>query len=708
MSILGEIKRRKVFQVAAVYAVVAWLIIQIVDVVGEPLTLPSWIDAVVIVLLAVGFPIAVILAWAFDLTPQGIRADSEIQGSSLSAQVGGQRLNYLLQGLVLVAVGFLVIDQYVLEPGARVRAVGGPTSPSPASSANVRRTNINLGVTEALGNTGLRAHVALSPDGRRLVYAAQVDGTSQLYLRALDQLEARSMPGTEGAFYPAFSPDGEWVVFHTDSAGVKKVSVRGGQPQTLTSATFGGGFSWVTDETIIYGTGGATVGRSLFRISANGGTPEDLVEPEPGTGHVRPEVLPGGDAVLFVIKPGDGGGGPASDGRIAVLSLETDDIRNLVEGAHTPRYAPTGHILFVRSGDLWAVPFDAERLETTGPEVPVVHGVAQDGVRGGAAYAISSDGMLVYAPGDDAALGGRTLVWVDREGREEALAVEQRGYMHPQLSPDGQRVAVVDLDGTNPDLWIIDLMRGTSGRITFNPGEDRAPLWTPNGEQVAFWSARGNQEESGLYRQAADGTGQAEQLTSSVTQQHPETFSPDGSQLVFRETGTGGDDLYILALDDEGASRPLMQGAFFEGAAAISPNGRWIAYHSDESGELNIYVRPFPNVGDAKWQISIDGGMYPRWGPEGGELFYRNGIEMLAVSVEGEDTFSAETPEALFTASYWGPDNVSSTYDISPDGQRFMMLKEFTVSEQQASDQTVLVAVENWFEELRRLAPPQE
>ena len=587
-------------------------------------------------------------------------------------------------------------------------------APLEAPLVNVKRTHILLGATEALGNTGLRAHVALAPDGQRLAYAAQVDGRRQLYIRELDQLEARPMPRSDGAFYPFFSPDGEWVGFFTDDPDqkLKKVSIRGGTPQTLAEATFSGGGSWMTDDVIVYGTGDPSAGRSLFRVPANGGMPEDLLEPEPDTGHGRPEVLPGGNAMLFQIRPGTGGSGAAGDGRIAVHSLATGEVRPLIDAAHTPRYAPTGHILFLRAGDLWAVPFDAERLEITGREVPVVEGVAQDGIRGGASYAISNDGMLVYEPGFESGNPGgqsRSLVWVDRQGREEALAVESRNYWNPRLSPDDQRLAVSVDDGLNEDLWIIDLTRGSSSRATFNPGDDFAPLWMPDGEQLAFWSVEASEDGSGIFRQAANGTGQPERLTASASVNAPEAFSPDGSLLVFRETGTGANDLYVVSSDGEGDSQPLVHGAFFEGAAAISPSGRWIAYHSNESGRGEIYVRPFPNADEGKWQVSIDGGLFPRWGLDGTELFFRNDNAVLKVNVEGEDAFSVGTPEVLFRGTYWINNIVSSTYDISRDGQRFLMMKVAAPdSQEQASDETVLVAVENWFEELNRLAPPTE
>jgi serine/threonine-protein kinase len=710
MSFVGEIKRRKVFQVAAVYAVVAWLLVQIVATVEVPLNLPDWFDTVAIVLLAIGFPIAVILAWAFDLTPQGIRSESDahVQKRLVPVHAGGQWLNYALQGLVLLAVGFLVIDQYVLDPGGGMSVVSSPASPSPASSTYVTRTNIDLGETELVGNTGLSAHLAFSPDGRRLAYAAQVDGTSQLYLRDLDQLDARLIANTEGAFYPFFSPDGEWIGFYDDSEGVlKKVSVRGGQPQTLADAVFTGGGSWTSDDTIVFASGNNSAGRFLFRIPATGGTPEVLFPPDPETGHTNPEVLPGGDAVLLVVRQGALGLGSARDASIAVLSLKTNELRGLIERGHTPRYSPTGHIVFVRDGDLWAVPFDPSRLDTTGPEVLVVDGVQQDGRLGGAAYTISNDGMLMYAPGGDTGAGQNlgNLAWVNRDGRKELLTTEPEIFFLPKISPDEEDLLVsIRSESDLGDIWIMDLVGGgPRQRLTIGQGPHYYAHWTPDGQHLIYWWDPPD-EEAGLFRQAADGTGEAERLTASGSElQAIEALTPDGTQLIFRQA-TPSDDLYLFSLSQDSDPQPLLAGAYDERDAEISPDGQWIAYSADQTGQLEIYVRPFPNVGDGRWQISDGGGTEPAWGPDGSELYFRNGLGFFAVEIRSEgSSLSKGTPEEMFAGLYRNDLGSTPNYDVSRDGQRFVIIDE----SEQRSRRSVLVVVENWFEELERLAPTE-
>jgi len=711
MSFLGEIKRRKVFQVAAVYAVVAWLIVQIVDVVSEPLSVPGWFDTVTILFLAIGFPIAVILAWAFDLTPQGIIAASDAQDAP--SQTGGQRFGYISQALILLAVGFLVVDQYVL------RAPETSLEPSSlmvsSSSQPVRRYGLDVAPGLPIQNTGVSHHLAVSPDGTRLVYAVAENGTTELYLHRLDQLEAQRMPGTAGAQHPFFSPDGEWVVFYSDTtdAKLKRASVRGGPPQPLADIGYSGGGSWVADDAIIYATGDVASGRRLFRIAPTGGVPELLIDPEPGSGHSRPEVLPGGNASLLVIRPGDGGGGPARDGSIAVLSFETGELRNLIRGGYAPRYAPTGHIVFAREGALWAVPFDAEGLETVGAEVPVVEGVQQGGLQGAAAYAFSQDGLLIYVPGGNATApeeGVRSLVWVDREGREEVLDIEPRAYLGARLAPDGQRLAVsvASSGGDEQDIWIADLERGTSAILTTDRANDSHPLWTPDGLSIVYQSYR-EETGQGLFVRPANGTGQAQRLTTTQTYQNAESFSPDGTQLIFREGGeTNTNDLHVLSLGSEPVSNPLLQTRFDEGHSALSPNGLWIAYMSEETGRDEIYIRPFPNIEDDKIQISINGGSEPLWGPSGRELFFLNQtddgeVQAFVVTLAVEPTLSAGQPEPLFAGTY-SINPIYANWDVSSDDQRFLMMK----NKSRQLETPRMIAVEHWFEDLKRLAPPSE
>ena len=350
-----------------------------------------------------------------------------------------------------------------------------------------------------------------------------------------------------------------------------------------------------------------------------------------------------------------------------------------------------------------AVPFDAASLEITGNPVPLIEGVV---VRnsGAADFSISDNGRLVYALG---AGGGtqRSLVWVDREGREEAIGAETRNYRALRLAPDGQRAAVVVLDGDgNQDVLIYDLVRDIPTRFTFDAASDSFPVWSPDGERVVFASTRGG--NMNLFWKAADGTGEAERLTTADTSQYSSSWSPDGQSLVIAEVFPTGFDITVLAMDDERASETLIETEFQETFPEISPDGRWMAYESTESGEQEIYVRPFPNVDTGRWQVSQAGGRQPMWAPDGRELFYRrpNDHAMMVAPIETEPTFRPGNADVLFEATNFPVVVGPRRFDIAPDGQRFLMIKEGGTTSEDAAPLQIDVVL-NWFQELTERVP---
>ncbi len=698
-SLFTELRRRNVFKAGAAYAIVAWLLVQVVDVVLPALQMPEWTISFVTVLLIIGFPITLIMAWAFEMTPEGIKADSDVPRDRITPATG-QRLNYVILGLVVLAVGFLVVDQYVVMPGTTVGSANRSAPQNPPATLSPRYS-INLGLTERMPISGVRAQIAFSQDSGRIVYAAQRDGAIQLYLRELDQLEPRPLAGTEGAIFPFFSPDGESVGFTNSEGSISTIPVRGGPHRTLSVGQRNGtGGFWSADDTILF----TYFDLSLHRVAATGGQSVPLE----GTRVAEqtyswPQALPGGETILITVS----GRNSATDGRIALLTVDSGEVRDLIQGGYNARYVPTGHIVFMRSASLWAVPFDLGQLEIVGPDVPVIQGIETSSDRGQAAYALSDAGRLVYLAGEDiSVLETRNLVWVDQDGREELLGAPVRDYINPRLSPDAEQlaVAVYTADDSSNDLWIYDLKRDTLSRRTFTGGA-RRPIWTPDGEWLVYES---DLEGYGLWRVKANGTGQPERITSERRDLRPEAFSPDGTQLVYRDNSDTF-DLYVLSMEGERTEQPLIVTAFLEGFSAISPDGRWIAYTSDETGQNEVYVRPFPKVDDGKEQISTDGGEEPLWGPEGRGLFYRRASDnsVLAVEVDTEPSFTGGTPRLLFTGDYLGIGNRPS-YDIASDG-RFLMMKSAGAGlepEFSESQQTSLVVIENWFEELNRLAPP--
>jgi serine/threonine-protein kinase len=690
MSFLAEIKRRKIFQVAAVYAVVAWLLIQIVATVEEPLSLPGWFDTAIIVLLAVGFPIAIILAWAFDLTPQETRSAAHAQADSTPTQTTG--------ALVLLAVGFLVVDQYFFDDSGRGDIDSGPRRA--AAQAVVRSTIVHPGKVPVNGATS-DAKVAISSDGGHVAYLVGPASTTfvstlPLYVRALDKFEPTLL--SSSARSPFFSPDGQWIGFVEENRQLSKVAVTGGPsvPLVILDDNIRGA-SWGYDDTIIYATGESSTG--LLRIPAAGGEVEILTRPDPAGGeadHLYPFFLPEGRGVLFTIANAE----RIENSQIALLDLETGDYRVLIRGGSFANYSESGHIVYGVAETLRAVSFDLERLVVLGDPVPMLEGVVA-GLSGSSAFSLASNGTLVYLTGD-AQDPSRMLVWVDRAGREEPLPADALPYAGQRLSPDGQRVALSIGSRNDADIWIYDLVRDTMSRLTFDPATDISPLWTPDAARVLFSSARAG---GGIFSKAADGTGSVETILEDEGNIFGDFLSPDKDLLVF-ERRVEDYDLEVVSIKD-GIKRALIEGQGDQEFSSLSPDGRWIAYESDENGRSEIYVRPFPDVDAGKWQISSSGGRQPLWGPGGRELFFWGPDAMMAIDIESEPTFSVGIPKSLFSTDEYV--NSPNSYSVSPDGQRFLMFKPVTGTESgDADDKYSLRVVQNWFEELNLLAPTLE
>lgn len=548
-----------------------------------------------------------------------------------------------------------------------------------------------------LGASG-NPDLAISPDGTRIVYMTGSGVTRQLYVRPVDQLDGMmGLGGDVAPNTPFFSPDGAWLGFvsFTDTSW-KKVSILGGPAVTLwDSPTAPRGASWGPDGTIIFAQNAA--GTGLFRGLAAGGEPEVLTTPDETAGernHWWPEFLPDGRAVLFTIVRG----GSDQDREIAVLDLETDEYAVLIPGGSYPRYASTGHIVYGAESTLRAVPFDLARLEVTGDPVPVLEGVMMKPT-GAVNFSLSSTGSLVYASGSGGFAARRSLVWVDREGSEDPVTAEPRDYQEFSLSPDGTRVAFRVSDAEGDEVWLYHLARNTLTRLTFGADAERFPAWTPDGARVAFGA-------SGipLSWKAADGTGEVEPLGEMIGQ-FPQAFTPDGTTVVLEQRG-GGYDIGMLSVDGERTSMILLDTEFAERNAALSRDGRWLAYNSDESGRREVYVRPFPEVNAGRWQISTDGGQWPVWNASGDELFYCGASGLMVQAFSTDPTF---TPGALTQQFAWdfvggGPRRMA----VSPDGERFLLLKTASSDNDMADEdapEPQIILVENWFEELKARVP---
>jgi Tol biopolymer transport system component len=568
----------------------------------------------------------------------------------------------------------------VLLAGAAIAGVAvwklRPGSPQPVS-----RLAVPLPPGESLRMLNTQV-LALSPDGSRIAYVSSRAGKQQIYLRAFDSMESKALSGTEGAESLFFSPDGKWLGF---SAGGKlmKVSMSGGAPLSICEAQNPRGVTWGDNGTIVFAPGFGVSG--LSQVSAAGGKPQAITSRDPTAEEEAdrwPQLLPGGRAVLFTAWNRN-----LDDAQIIVQRLDTRERRIILQGGTDPRYVPSGHLVYARAGTLMAVPFDLSRFQVTGEPIPVAEDVslATEGV---AQFDISRTGSLVYVPGDLQG-NGRRLVWVDRKGKEQPLEAPPRNYLNPRLSPDGQRVAVT-IQGANDDVWVYDIPRQTLSRLT-SQARSLNPIWTPDGKRIIYRSNRTG--ILNMFWKAADGSGEEERLTVSQSNQWPSAVSPDGQALAFVSSGR---DLWILNLTGDRKSHPFQKTRINENSPSFSPDGRWLAYTSDESGLNEVYVQPFP-AGGRKVQISTEGGEQARWA-RSGELFYRNGDKIMSIALTTQPTLVAGKPRMVFEGGY----EPGSGYDVSQDGQRFLMLKPV---ESQASAPTQINVVLNWFEELKQKVP---
>jgi serine/threonine-protein kinase len=562
-----------------------------------------------------------------------------------------------------------------------------------------------------LNVSGLGRDLTLSPDGRRLVYRAGGTNTagSPLMVRAIDRLDAQPVADVSEAYAPFFSPDNRWIGFF-ENTDLKKVSITGGPAITL--CQFSGiplGASWGDDNTITFATNAP--GTSLWRVSADGGEPTVLTTADPaqheGT-YSFPSVLPLGRGVLFTIATASQAGSS-----VAVLDLKTGQRKTLIQGGSDAQYVETGHLIFAAAGALRAVRFDPSRLEVLGDPVTVLERVMTKPT-GAANYTVSRAGTLVYiAAGLSEMTAPRALVWVDRKGHEEPTGAPLRAYGTPRLSPDGTRVAAEIYD-QNTDVWIWDFAQETLRRLTFDPAGDGMAVWTPDGRQVIFESGRTGM--SSVYKQAADGTGTIDRLSTSATPQWSHSITPDGTWLagVERLPRTAPNVIFLpltrgvvrassnpAAGVSQSPVEPPAETKFRGQVPNFSPNGRYIVYQSDESGRGEIYVRAFPRVDNGRWQVSTAGGTRPVWARNGRELFYldaSNALMSVAVRTSGP-TFTFGRPAKVFETGYAEP-NPSRHYDVSPDGQRFLMLKDAAARDPNATPANMVV-VQHWFEELK-------
>ena len=548
-----------------------------------------------------------------------------------------------------------------------------------------------------------RTSMVWSPDGRSVVFSAVQGERQQLYLRALDELSAAPMADTEGGYAPFFSPDGRSVGFSSGGA-LKKTPADGkGPATTICAAGASFGATWTADDTIIFSQ--AQLG--LWRVSAAGGTPVAIATPDARAGELKyllPRMLPGDQTVIFTVTHT-----PLptwEDTEIVAQSLVTGARKVLVKQGADGRYLSSGHLVYVRRGTLMAVRFDPERLEVTGGAVALITDVLQGANAsseqydtGAGQFSVSSSGSLLYLAGGVVGDPERSLVWVNRTGVVQALPLPVRAYLSPRISPDGQRV-VVWTQGDR-SIWLHDLARGTLTRLTSEARNARA-IWTPDGKSVTYGSASGGNEN--IMMRPADGSGPPERLTTSPNLQYAAAWAPGDQGLVLVEQRERSLDILMVPASGDRTPRPILETRYAEAYPDFSPDGRWLAYASDETGRNEVYVQAYPGPGPRQ-QVSSNGGTGPAWSRDGRELFYTTTqsvggqatlTKMMAVPIALRPTFTAGAARQLFEGRYGATGGVRS-YDVTPDGRRFLMVQQ---KERPPLDAAEMIFVQNWLEEL--------
>ena len=579
----------------------------------------------------------------------------------------------------------------------------------PAELKPLVRLDVDLGADVALPATNYvlsvtGSNVAISPDGTRLVYAS--GNPTKLFTRRLDQPTVTELPGTDGGFAPFFSPDGQWLGFRT-ATNLNKISVEGGALVPLGQANNLRGASWGEDGNIFLGVQGT----GLLRIRDSGGASEGPPETVAalGNGEVGlgfPQILPGGKAILFSAYTAENGGASS----IEVLTLADHHRRTVSRGGTSPHYLATsngaGFLVYVNKATLFAVPFDLEKLETRGTALPIVDDVASDGTVGTAQFSFSRTGTLVYRRGGEDA-GLLTVQWLDGAGKTQPLLAKLGNYGRPSLSPDSQRLALEVTEGSGTDIWVYDWRRETMTRLTFT-GNNFGPIWSPDGRYIVFRT--GN---TGMSATRSDGAVKPRPLTQGKNVQYPWSFTPDGKRLAFQEQDSKTSyDLWSVPIESDGAGlrsgKPevFLQTPAIERYPCFSPDGRWLAYVSSESGTLQVYVRAFPDKG-GKWQISNTGGGYPMWSRNGRELFFEtldNHIMVAAYSVKG-DSFVPDKPQPWSEKQIGGAVGNTRNVDLAPDGKRIVALMPATEAKGAQEAQNHVVFLENFLDELQRKFP---
>ncbi|MDO9318304.1 MAG: hypothetical protein Q7V56_08900 [Gammaproteobacteria bacterium] len=703
-NLFNELKRRKVVRVASVYAVVAWLLIQVTNNIVPALQLPVWTSTFIVVLLLIGFIPTLIAAWAYELTPDGLRPDAQVAPVTGLQATSAQPINYLILGLVVLMVGVQLVERITSEQASPAITSTNPTS----LVSGTQRTSIVLPERQPIFINSFPSNsLALSSDGRTLVYAAQnrdlpAGVRQQLFQRSLDSRTISALPETLGAFQPFFSPDGQEVGFFTGFGELKKIALSGGMPVTLVEGLPAGAWSfgaWSEEDDIVYSDR-----TTLHRIPAGGGTPEQLTslnEANEELSHAFPSLVPGKRAVLFTV-----GSEPPIDRRIEALLLDSGERRVVLDNASGAQVLASGHVLFQRDANVMLAPFDFDTLTVTGAAVAVPDAIGMDSLASPYPHAqlvVAGNGLLAYLP---ELTSTRELGTLAPGGNFEPFELADDYYEQPRVAPDGRTLSFLLQGNRESVLYTYDLARGTTARLSQDSNAVQAAAWHPDGNGLAVAIA-------------GEGISMLENGRQTLLvapergyEKRNMRWTPDGRQLVYTQQQGQNHDLWVHDIDGVQPDRPTVATPAREESPALSPDGRWLAFTGNESGRREIYVQAYPE--GPRYTVSREGGFLANWSPDGSALFFvglhDDAEKMLRVAVTvGPNGLQLGNPEPVFDMRYTAPDGTDYSYvqgmnssgagyDILPDG-RFVLLR------QAQADIREVVIVQNWFDEVRRLAP---
>jgi Tol biopolymer transport system component len=706
-----ELKRRKVFRVAAVYAVVAWVLIQVTDVVLPTFGAPGWVNQTIIFLFILGFLPTLIAAWAYEVTPDGVRADAGgqlnqiVSSNSSNTNSTDRKLIYAIFVLVLLVAGFQITDRFIT--GANRGGVDTETNSTQTAQSQIMRANLLLG-DSFTNDVGFLGSFSISPDGQRLARISYLrDGGASAIIHDLTTATASVLPASsvgENPVQSAFSPSGERILFFNERGNAAgelfTVNLNGGGSQRVADDV-GGSPAWFTEQSVIYRPSGS---RDFHVVGWNGGVPDPLgLEIEPGMTPSRPIRLVETPWVIY--RKSITGGGPQGS-TIEAFNIETKETKKLIDPGLIPSYASSGHLVFTREGDLWAVAIDPVLMELTGNEVMIEQGIESG-------YTFSTDGRLVYRRGLDSQYSRNAEVELSKISGDPITHTIPIDAVQGRFSPNGEDIVFMvgsDRDlNAGSDIAVYDISEQQLSQRTFTGRADR-PLWTPDGSQIVYRQRPSlNSDTFGIWRTNADGSGEPQQLLSAESSLSPTSFSPDAMQLVFSQGLGPASEVKVLSLaETENPIRNLFSSNDFQqDTAEISPDGRWIVYSSLEVGGQRILVRPYPNIEDGRWLVSDIQAKEAHWAgnnmlyfqvgqrDEGSGMIYRVPVDFQS----GAPAFG--TAELMFRSRHFN--SLEPNFGVSPDGET-ILYSGAPIEVEVENDNLVLV--ENWFERLRQLAPP--